>query len=115
MSTRTVLAAVLSFTMCAPAAALAAGPGHHPAGINARQQRQTTRIKNGVKNDELTRGETARLRADEAAIRQEARVYRQSGGGLSPAERRDLERDLNRVSRQIYRAKHNGRTPDGGR
>jgi hypothetical protein len=30
---------------------------------------------------------------------------------LNRQERRDLQRDLNRTSREIYRAKHNNREP----
>jgi hypothetical protein len=32
-----------------------------------------------------------------------------SGNGLNRWERRDLQRDLSRTSREIYRAKHNDR------
>jgi len=44
-------------------------------------------------------------------VRAEERVYRKSGGGLNKAERKDLEKDLNKTSREIYRAKHNQRKP----
>src|SRR5258705_8378043 len=81
----------------------------HPRNVNAREHRQTVRIRQGVRNDEVTRAELDRLRADEAAIRAEERVYRRSGDGLNRRERADLERDLNRTSREIYRAKHNNR------
>jgi hypothetical protein len=37
------------------------------------------------------------LKADEAAIRAEERVYRASDKGLSQAEGRDLEKDLNKT------------------
>jgi hypothetical protein len=59
------------------------------------------------------KGEANRLRADEAAVRAEERVYRKSGDGLSPAERKDLEKDLSKNSREIYRAKHNDRSRTG--
>jgi hypothetical protein len=78
-------------------------------GINARQHRQVDRIRAGRHEDQITRGELNRLRADEAAIRAEERVYRRSGDGLNRRERRDLQRDLNRTSREIYRARHNDR------
>ena len=52
---------------------------------------------------------TAENKGDEAAIRAEERVYRRSGEGFSRRERRDLQRDLNRTSREIYRARHNDR------
>ena len=88
-----------------------AAPAHRPRGVNAREHHQAARIRQGVKSDELTRAELDKLKADEAAIRAEERVYRQSGDGLNRRERADLERDLNHTSREIYRAKHNNREP----
>jgi hypothetical protein len=87
------------------------GGGRHPRGVDARQQRQAARLGSGVRSGELTRGELNRLRADEAGNRAEERVYRRSGDGLTRWERRDLQRDLSRTSRKIYRAKHNDRAP----
>ena len=104
------MAAAVAGLMLVSTSAQAATQGH-PRGINAREHRQTARIKDGVKNDELTRAELDKLRADEAAIRAEERVYRRSGDGLNRRERADLEHDLNRTSREIYRAKHNNRDP----
>lgn len=95
--------------------ALSATPGlahpadHHPRGVNARQHRQAARIVDGVHDGELTRAEATRLRAESAAIRAEERIYRSTGGGVSPWEARDLRRDLNRESRDIRRATHNPR------
>ena len=86
------------------------GGGRRPRGVNARQHRQAARIGSGVRSGEVTRGELNRLRADEAAVRAEERVYRRSGNGLTRWERRDLQRDLSRTSREIYRTKHNDRT-----
>ena len=83
----------------------------HPRGVNAREHHQVERIRQGVKGDEITRAELDKLRADEAAVQAEERVYRRSGDGLTRRETRDLERDLNQTSREIYRAKHNGRAP----
>ncbi len=116
MSKRVILVALLSLGFVAPAAIADAAQSTkgRPAGINARQTRQADRIKDGVKNQELTKGELDKLKADEASIRAEERVYRNSGNGLNNAERRDLEQDLNRSSRQIYRLKHNDRVPAGG-
>ncbi len=109
---RRIAAAALGLALVGPAAASAQDAAHkHPRGINARQHRQTERIRDGVEDRQLTRGEIDRLKADEAAVRAEERLYRNSGGGLSPRERRDLERDLNKTSREIYRAKHNSREP----
>jgi hypothetical protein len=108
MVVRNIAAGVVAFGLIAPAAY--AGQ-NHPRGINAREHRQAQRIRAGVKNGEITKGELDKLRADEAGVRAEERVYRKSGGGLNNAERKDLEKDLNQTSREIYRAKHNDRKP----
>jgi hypothetical protein len=84
--------------------------GTRPGGVNTRKHRQAARIGTGVRSGEVTRGELNRLRADEASVRAEERVYRRSGDGLNRWERRDLRRDWSRTSREIYRAKHNDRT-----
>jgi hypothetical protein len=117
MTTRTVLATALGLALCASPALAAGAPGGKgkPMGINAREHRQTERIKDGVKNDELTQGERDKLRGDEAAIRAEERVFRNSGDGLNNTEKKDLEKDLNKTSREIYRDKHNNRVPGGGK
>jgi len=113
MLVRRIVAAAFGLALAVPVFAFAQEqtPAQQPRGINAREHRQVQRIKEGRQNDELTRGELDRLRADEAAVRAEERVYRRSGDGLNRAERRDLQRDLNRTSREIYRAKHNDREP----
>src|SRR5262245_39037659 len=107
MFARTVVMAALGITFVSASAF--AAPNQRPHGVNAREHRQTGRIRDGVKDGEITRAELDRLRADEAAIRAEERVYRRSGDGLNRRERQDLEHDLNRTSREIYRAKHNNR------
>jgi hypothetical protein len=107
MRARTFVMAAIGLTFLSTAAF--AEPNQRPRGVNAREHRQAVRIREGVKSDEITRAELDRLRADEAAIRAEERVYRRSGDGLNARERRDLERDLTQTSREIYRAKHNNR------
>jgi hypothetical protein len=111
MVTRTALATIFMVGLGIPAA-FAQTPTHprQPPAVNARQHHQAERIKDGVTNGSITRAEADRLRADEAAIRAEERVYRRSGDGLTPQERKDLERDLNQTSREIVRAKHNGKS-----
>jgi hypothetical protein len=110
MSRRIVFVCLLTLGLSV-SSAFAADGANHRRGVNARQQHQAARIRDGVKDDSLTRGERNRLRADEAAIRAEERVYRRSGDGLSRREYRDLQTDLNQTSREIYRFKHNDRQP----
>ena len=109
MFVRHMAIAVVGLVLAAPMTSAAAN--RRPMGVNAREHRQAGRIRDGVKDGELTKGELNRLRGDEAAIRAEERVYRRSGDGLNRAERRDLEKDLNKTSREIHRAKHNQRHP----
>src|SRR5712692_3614478 len=108
---RHICAALVGMALMAPVAALAQPPAHRPRGINAREHRQAERIRDGKKDGQLTKAELDKLKADEAAIRAEERVYRRSGDGLNKAERKDLEKDLNKTSREIRRAKHNNRKP----
>ncbi len=107
MTRRVLFAGLVALGVCTSPAL--AADGHHGHGVNARQQRQAGRIRDGIKDDSLTRGELNRLRGDEAAIRAEERIYRRSGDGLNRREFRDLQRDLNQTSREIYRFKHNDR------
>jgi hypothetical protein len=72
--------------------------------VNARQRRQNARISGGVCSGQLTRREAARLRAREAGLAHDERVMRIDG--LSLRERRSLERRQDRLSRGIYRQKH---------
>jgi hypothetical protein len=88
---------------------LLAIPAAH-AGVDVREHRQRARIREGVRSGELTGREAARLRAEQTALRAEERSYRSTGGGLSPWERRDLRRDLNRGSRHIHRQNHDGQS-----
>jgi hypothetical protein len=52
------------------------------------------------------------LRADDAAIHAQEKVYRQGHDGkLTKSERQQLTRELNRTSRHIYRDRHDNRMP----
>lgn len=73
---------------------------------NQRLANQADRIAGGIRDGSLTQREAARLERQEARIAgEEARFLRD--GNLSPWERRKLNRDLDRESGQIYRARHN--------
>jgi hypothetical protein len=80
--------------------------------VNQRLENQRDRIQAGKKDDQLTKGEATHLRADDAAIRAQERVYRKANDGkLTKGERKQLNRELDKSSRQIYRARHNNRVP----
>jgi len=74
--------------------------------INKRQAHQQHRIAAGIENGSLTPKETARLERQEWRISALEAKDRKSGGGLSPAERTELDRLLNTESHCIYVQKH---------
>ncbi|BAN35645.1 hypothetical protein SCD_n01834 [Sulfuricella denitrificans skB26] len=74
-------------------------------GVNARQVNQRERIQQGVRSGELTRGEARQLGTEQRSVRQEERQYK-SDGVLTKTERKDLQQDLNVVSKDIYNEKH---------
>jgi hypothetical protein len=78
-------------------------------GVNARQYNQHDRIAQGVRSGSLTKGEAQGLRDEQRSIRQEERQYK-SDGTLTRDERKDLHRDLNVASRNIYSEKHDAET-----
>jgi len=76
--------------------------------INQRQYRQQSRIYQGVASGQITPWECRLLQREQARIRAaEARM--KADGRFSKRERARLQHRLNLTSRQIYRAKHNGR------
>jgi len=74
--------------------------------INTRQTRQQTRIYQGVRSGRLTRRESYRLQRQQYNIYRTENRYRRSGGRFTYAERRNIQRRLNRSNRSIYRQKH---------
>ena len=78
--------------------------------INERKENLQDRIAQGVKSGQLTAGETARLETKESALNQEERDMRKlDNGKLTAQDRRTINRQQNRLSRNIYRDKHNNR------
>jgi len=82
--------------------------------VNKRLQNQNGRIKNGVKNGELTRNQVDRLRSNDARIRsQELRDKSKDNGKLTGGEKKQLNKELNRNSKAIYRDKHDAAAHGG--
>ena len=89
-------------------------PKPDPA-IQQRKENQQDRIANGVEKGQLTAGETAKLETKEAAVNKEIKTDRAANGGkLTPQERRQVNRQQNQLSHQIYRDKHNANTAHYG-
>ena len=79
--------------------------------IQQRKENQQGRIAQGVENGSLTPAETANLEHKESKLNQEIRHDRQqNGGNLTNKEKRQVNRQQNQLSKQIYRKKHNDRT-----
>ncbi len=86
----------------------------HPRtpGIDRREARQHSRIRDGVRCDQLTRAEVRHLRRGQRHVhRMELRAKRD--GQVSRRERYQMHRALDRQGRAIYRLKHNARERQG--
>lgn len=70
-----------------------------------RQHAQRARIRQGTVSGELTRAETAKLRAEQRHIRRSERRMK-SDGVVTQRERARLQRKQNKASRDIRRQKH---------
>lgn len=83
--------------------------GTRTPGINHRQAHQQVRISQGIRSGELTHREARRLESHEGKI-QADKLFAKSDGNVTPAERRQLNRELNRTSRSIHQQKHDGQS-----
>ena len=76
--------------------------------IHERKENQQARIAQGVRSGALTPGETRNLESRERSVNREERAMRRANGGrLTAADKVSLTRRQNRISRSIYRDKHN--------
>lgn len=89
-------------------AAPAPAPEKKDPTIQQRKENQQDRIANGVQSGQLTAGETANLEKKEAAINKETAADRAANGGkLTSAEKTQVNKQQNQLSKQIYKDKHN--------
>lgn len=107
------LTLTLGLTLTALAQDPAPAPTPKPRGtktpvVNERQSIQKTRVRRGVKSGELTAKETGKL-ADEVHENKEMKQEAKADGTVTHAERKEIQKEQNQTSRQIYRAKHNNR------
>ena len=78
--------------------------------IHERKENQQDRIAQGVNSGQLTSKETSNLETKEAALNHETRSMRAADGGkLTPADKAVVTHQQNKLSRNIYRDKHNAR------
>jgi hypothetical protein len=74
--------------------------------INQRRANQQKRIAEGAQSGELTNREIARLEAEEARLRKMIREDKRDGVGLTPRERAKIQKQLDKISRDIAKQKH---------
>jgi len=86
-------------------------PGHPRVNqVNQREQNQQNRIANGVKNDKLTPGQTARLEKGEQRLQNnEKKDMAKDNGHLTKQNQRQLNHEANNMSKRIYKDKHDGK------
>ncbi|MBS2039271.1 hypothetical protein JST97_30080 [bacterium] len=75
--------------------------------LEARRERQHDRIKDGIQDGSLSSEELAKLNAMRKDARQDLAEAKGDNGWVGPAERREINRDMNQISRAIYAFKHN--------
>ena len=103
MKIKSVLAIAFTVITCGVVTAQTATPV-----VTERQQSQNARINQGVASGQLTPNETAKLRAQQRAIKAEKKAFK-ADGKVTAAERAKLRADQNRASRNIYNKKHNAK------
>src|SRR5665213_1543528 len=78
-----------------------------PYGVNARLHNQARRVDAGVADHQLNLRQEYSLDARDSRIRTiEDRDRSRDDGSLTARQRTNLEHDLNRTSRTIYRERH---------
>jgi hypothetical protein len=82
--------------------------------IGQRKENQQDRISQGIQSGELTPREASRLEGKETALNQETRDMRRlDGGKLTPGDKKVVNQQQDRLSKQIYGQKHDEQTqPD---
>jgi uncharacterized lipoprotein YajG len=85
-------------------------PGHPRVNqVNGRETNQQNRIANGVKNGQLTPGQTARLEGGEQRLQNnEKKDMAANNGHLTKQDQRQLNWEANHMSKRIYKDKHSG-------
>jgi hypothetical protein len=103
---RSILAAAMLLAGTAVAGAHEWSGYYYGRDIDARQANQMRRIEEGRRSGQLTWREYRFLRREQAQIAADERRAK-ADGYLSPSERRRLNYELDRASRDIYRLRHN--------
>ena len=79
--------------------------------VGQRRENQQDRIAQGIKSGQLTPSETAKLEKQQQGINKQVASDRKANGGtLTAGEKRQINKEQNQASRNIYRKKHNTAT-----
>jgi hypothetical protein len=82
--------------------------------VGQRRENQQDRIANGIKSGQLTAGETAKLENQQKNINRQVATDRAANGGkLTASEKKQVNKEQNAASKNIYNKKHNARTQPG--
>ncbi len=79
--------------------------------VGARRDNQQQRIANGIKSGQMSPSEAAKAEKTEQNINKNIKTDRQANGGkLTPQEKKNINKQQNGASKQIYQEKHNEKT-----
>jgi hypothetical protein len=82
--------------------------------VGQRRENQQDRIAQGIKSGQLTAGETAKLENQQKGINQQVKADRATNGGkLTQGEKKQINKEQNAASKNIYNKKHNANTQAG--
>src|SRR6266849_5700873 len=82
--------------------------------VGQRRENQQDRIAQGIKSGQLTAGETAKLEKQQQGINKQVATDRKANGGtLTASQKRQVNKEQNKASKNIYRKKHNAKTQPG--
>src|SRR5258706_8901194 len=95
-----------------PETAKSAKPTHFGNNkVGQRRENQQARIAQGVKSGQLTPAETAKLEKQQRTIHKQVAAERTSNAcTVTASEKKQINREQNQASRNIYRKKHNAAT-----
>jgi hypothetical protein len=79
--------------------------------VDQRRENQQDRIAQGVKSGQLTAGEAAKAENQQKGINQQVAADRKANGGtLTASEKKQVNKEQNAASKNIYHKKHNAKT-----
>jgi len=79
--------------------------------VDKRRENQQERIAQGIKSGQMTAGEAAKAENQQKGINQQVAADRKANGGtLTASEKKQVNKEQNGASKNIYHKKHNAKT-----